>query len=191
MISSGIVVGLVLVLIILLIRSVVRGSKKTDLFVVEKNLEVRSPAFQADGFIPKKYSGRGEDVSPPLSWSKPDPRAQSIAVIMDDLDHPIGIFNHWVIWNLPATLTKLPEGIEHGVVVESLGGAIQGKSAYGGKHYYRGPKPPMGSHRYRFSVYVLDEKLALSDEAGKVELQTAMQGHVIQYGELTGVFGSK
>jgi hypothetical protein len=109
---------------------------------------------------------------------------------MDDLDHPIGIFNHWVIWNLPATLIELPEGIEHGAVVGSLGGAIQGKSAYGGKHYYRGPKPPMGSHRYRFSVYILDEKLALPDDAEKVELQTAMQEHVIQYGELTGVFGS-
>ena len=72
-----------------------------------------------------------------------------------------------------------------------LGNAIQGKSQYGGKHYYRGTLPPFGVHRYVFKVYVLDTVLELDQNAGKIELQKAMDGHILQYGTLMGKFGQE
>jgi hypothetical protein len=154
------------------------------------NLAVESPGFEPDGEIPKRHSGYGEDLSPALSWSEVDGAAVSIAIIMDDLDHPMGIFNHWVIWNIPATWNELPEGIGRGAVLEAFPDVIQGKSAYGGKHYYRGPKPPLGSHRYRFQVFVLNKALAIPKDSTKADVINAMQGQILQYGELIGVFDS-
>ncbi|TYB31887.1 MAG: YbhB/YbcL family Raf kinase inhibitor-like protein [Candidatus Mcinerneyibacterium aminivorans] len=156
----------------------------------EINLEVTSNAFENNGDMPVKFTGRGEDISPQLKLDKIDSNAKSIAVIMDDLDHPIGVFNHWLIWNIPADFNVIPEGIPRKEVVPSLGNALQGRSAYGGKHYYRGPKPPFGIHKYKFKVYVLDIMLDLKKNANKEQLQKAMKGHILQYGTLTGQFGS-
>ena len=160
-----------------------------DLVQPTKNLKVTSPAFADGGSMPRRYSGRGEDLSPPLEIHDISPDAQSIAVIMDDHEHPAGIFNHWVIWNIPASYGRIPEGIPHAEVVPSLGGAVQGRSAYGGKHYYRGPLPPFGTHTYVFKVYVLDTTLDLPASARKPDLQREMEGHILQFGTLTGTFG--
>ena len=153
------------------------------------NVKITSNAFTEGGNIPVKHTGRGEDISPQLKLNQVGDRAKSIAVIMDDLDHPFGMFNHWVIWNIPADNNIISEGIPREKVVDSLGEAIQGKSHYGGKHYYRGPKPPFGTHEYSFKIYVLDTVLDLPVETGKYELQKAMKGHILQYGVLTGRFG--
>jgi Raf kinase inhibitor-like YbhB/YbcL family protein len=154
------------------------------------NLDVTSEAFEDGGMIPVKYTGRGEDISPQLKLNEVNPKAETIAVIMDDIDHPFGLYNHWVIWNIPASFSEIPEGVPREEVVSTLGNAVQGKSHYGGKHYYRGPLPPFGTHDYIFKVYVLDKALNLDSDAGKAELQKAMEGHILQYGELTGRFGS-
>lgn len=153
------------------------------------NLNVTSNAFENEGNIPLKYTGRGEDISPQLKLGTIDPKAKTITIIMDDLDNPIGIFNHWVIWNIPASFVDIPEGIPKSEVVPSLGNAIQGKSGYGGKHWYRGPLPPFGTHRYIFRIYVLDSELDLTNDSGKKELKKAMEGHILQYGTLTGEYG--
>lgn len=155
-----------------------------------ENLTVTSTAFENGGTIPKRHTGRGEDVSPELSLGPLDGNAQSIAILMDDMDHPIGAYNHWVIFNIPASFTTVPEGVPKGETVKTLGNALQGRSEYGGKHYYRGPKPPFGSHRYVFRVYVLDAFLNLGPEANKSALLKAMGGHILQYGTLTGSFGN-
>jgi Raf kinase inhibitor-like YbhB/YbcL family protein len=155
------------------------------------NLNITSEAFEDGGMIPAKYTGRGENISPSLKLDAIDPKAKTTALIMDDIDHPLGIYNHWVIWNIPASFGEIPEGIPREEVVSSLGNAVQGKSQYGGKHYYRGPLPPFGTHDYIFKVYVLNKTLDLESDAGKAELQRAMEGHILQYGELTGKFGGK
>ena len=152
----------------------------------QEELTVTSSAFAEGGKIPVKYTGRGEDISPDLQLSAISEKARSIAVIMDDLDVPgIGILTHWVIWNLPAR-NLIPENIPHGEVVPSLGGAVQGIGY--GKHRYRGPNPPFGSHRYQYNVYVLDKQLDLSGNSGKKELLKAMEGHILQHGSITGLF---
>ena len=156
----------------------------------DENLKVTSTAFENGGNIPKRHTGRGEDVSPDLSFGPISKNAQSVVIVMDDLDHPIGTFNHWVIWNIPASFTSVPEGVPKDEMVASLGNAVQGRSEYGGKHWYRGPLPPFGAHRYVFRVYVLDGFLSLKANANKTALLTAMEGHILQYGTLTGSFGS-
>jgi hypothetical protein len=157
----------------------------------EVNLCVSSDVFENGGIIPKRYTGRGEDISPPLKLGPVMAEAKSIAVIMDDPDTPIGTFTHWVIWNIPANTGFIPEGIPKEKTVSSLGNACQGRNGYSTAGY-RGPKPPrgLGTHTYRFKVYVLDTELALRSGAGKRQLLRAMKGHVIQHGILTGRFGS-
>lgn len=154
------------------------------------NLHVTSTSFKNGGIMPVKYTGNGEDISPQLKLHEIDPKAKTIAIIMDDLDTPFGIFNHWVIFNIPASFDNIPEGIARLEIVPTLGNAIQGKSSYGGKHWYRGPKPPFGTHRYIFKVYVLDVVLDLNKDAKKTELQKAMDGHILQYGTLEGKFSA-
>jgi Raf kinase inhibitor-like YbhB/YbcL family protein len=162
-----------------------------DLVQPSENLKVTSPAFANGGSMPTRYSGRGDDLSPPLDLHEIDSNARSISVVMDDHDHPAGIFNHWVLWNIPAGYTRIPEGIPHAEIVPLLGEAVQGRSAYGGTHYYRGPLPPFGTHTYVFKVYVLDTTLDLPPSARKPDLQRAMDGHIIQFGTLTGTFGGR
>jgi len=65
------------------------------------------------------------DVSPPLSWSDPPEGAASFVLIVEDPDAPMGVFTHWVIYNIPVTLRKLPEGIPAKGEVEGIG--VQGK----------------------------------------------------------------
>ena len=79
--------------------------------------------------------------------------AESIAIIMDDMGHPIPAYNHWVIWNIPA-ISLIPENIPHGEQVDSLG-AIQG-CGYG-KHRYREMCiRDRGSTAYMFSAELID-----------------------------------
>jgi len=155
-----------------------------DSYLVE-NIKITSKAFENGGTIPLKYTGKGEDISPDLQLSSISPTAKSIAVIMDDFDHPMGIFNHWVIWNIPV-MKEIPEAIPPGAIVSSLNGAVQGIGY--GKNRYKGPNPPFGTHRYKYQIYVLDKLIDLGSDAGKEELLKKMKGHILQYGSITGMF---
>jgi len=149
-----------------------------------ENLTVTSPAFENEGIIPNVHTGYGADLSPEIRLSRIDGLAKSIAVLMDDLDHPVPGYNHWAIWNIPVTQV-IPAGIPHGRAVDILPGAVQGRGY--GKHRYSGPKPPFNwSHRYRFSVFVLDSMLELPAKSGKRGLIKAMSGHILQQGMLLG-----
>lgn len=182
------VIGILLVIgVVFMLFKKLNGHDYVD---PENSLKITSDAFEEGGMIPVKYTGKGEDISPSLNWGKLDPKAKTVAIILDDLDTPMGVFNHWVIWNIPASLSGIPEGVPKEEVVKSLGNAVQGKSGYGGKHYYRGPLPPFGTHRYVFKVYVLDTVLDLDKDTGKEGLQKAMKGHILQYGTLMGKFGA-
>jgi Raf kinase inhibitor-like YbhB/YbcL family protein len=179
---------LVVILAVLVIAAVAFLSKRghTDISVdsAVPRLNVTSSAFDNLSVMPDKYTGHGEDASPGLELSELVEDAATIAIIMDDLDVPWKAnFNHWVIWNIPAT-TKIPEAITPGGTVSGLNGAIQGV-AYG-PNRYRGPMPPFGTHRYQFHVFVLDTTLDLDSSCGKYDLINAMEGHIIQYGSIIG-----
>lgn len=153
---------------------------------MKNSIKVTSPAFENEGIIPMQYTGRGEDISPELHLSPISEDAKSLAIVLDDLDHPIPRYNHWTIWNLPV-MQVIPEKIPHGESVTKLNGAVQGKGY--GKNRYRGPKPPFNlSHRYQFDVYVLDCLLDLSSSSKKRHLLKAMENHILQKGSLVGRF---
>lgn len=161
-----------------------RGTSDIKISDSIERIEVTSAAFEDLGVMPEAYTGNGEDNSPPFQLQGVSADAASIAIIMDDLDIPLmGNYTHWTIWNLPVSDT-IPEAIPHGETVEGLGGAIQGMGY--GQHQYRGPKPPFGTHRYQFHIFVLDATLPLEPSAGKKELLAAMEGHILQYGSITG-----
>jgi Raf kinase inhibitor-like YbhB/YbcL family protein len=151
---------------------------------VMNELIVKTPAFEHEGLIPKQYTGYGADISPEIHLSNIDDRAKSIAIIMDDMGHPIPAYNHWVIWNIPV-IQVIPGNIPHGKTVDVLSEAIQGRGY--GKHRYRGPKPPFNwSHKYQFNVFILDCTLNLPVASRKRDLINAMDGHIIQQAILVG-----
>jgi len=149
-------------------------------------VEVRS-VFGNMERIPVDYTCDGADISPPLTIEGVSDKAVSIAIIMDDPDAPVGTFTHWVAWNIPA-VNKIPENIPKEKMVTQPVKMLQAKNDFG-RYGYGGPCPPRGKpHRYFFKVYVLDATLG-EDIKSKNELLKAMEGHVIQYGELVGLYG--
>jgi hypothetical protein len=152
-------------------------------------LRLSSSAFNEGEKIPKKYTADGPDVSPPLKIEGAGPNAESFALIMDDPDAPAGTWVHWLIWNILAKSTKIPEGIPADREVKALSGAKQGVNDFG-RIGYGGPSPPPGSaHRYRFKLYALDATLDLRAGASLEELEKAVKGHTIAESVLTGIYG--
>jgi Raf kinase inhibitor-like YbhB/YbcL family protein len=155
---------------------------------MEKVFNVTSPAFKNGDSIPIKYTGKGIDVSIPLNLNNVSSLGKSIAIIMDDPDAPTPTpFVHWLIWNIPTTITMIPEGIPNDKEVAILNGAIQGKNDFG-EIGYMGPNPPSGTHAYKIKVYVLDRLLDLKAGSSKASLENAMKGHIIQSTLLEGKF---
>ncbi len=149
-------------------------------------ITITSSAFPDRGNIPSKYTCDGANVSPPLAWGEPPPKTQSFALICDDPDAPIGVFTHWVIFNIPSGA----RGLEEAVPAEGrlANGALQGRNGFG-KIGYGGPCPPKGpAHRYVFTIYALDASLDLDPGASKKDLLKAMEGHIIAQGQLIGTY---
>ena len=159
-----------------------------DQIPTEGTLAITSPAFKDGEYIPKKYTGRGEDISPELNIDRLPAGTLSLAVTMDDLDVPMSkIFPHWVIWNLPAE-TTIPENIPSKTKIPETG-AVQGM-AYG-EHCYRGPKIPRfmkKPHRYVFTVYALDTILDIYIDTMERDLLHWMNGHILGRGRITGLY---
>ena len=152
-------------------------------------LTLQSETFSQNQAVPRKYSGEGDDISPPLTWSDVPDGTKELALIMDDPDAPAGTWVHWVIYKIPADSGGLSEGIPTSAQVSSPAGALQGKNS-GNKIGYGGPAPPPGHglHHYHFKLYALDVKLGLDSGASKQSLLGAMQGHILAQGELVGTY---
>ena len=149
-------------------------------------LSLSSPSFSNGGGIPKKFSCDGPDVSPQLSWTEPPPGTAIFALLVDDPDAPAGNWNHWTIWNLPASARSLPEGV--GKARRLPDGSQQGMNDFK-KVGYNGPCPPANKpHHYHFQLFALDRKLNLTGDAGKPELEAAMKGHILAQAEWIGTF---
>jgi len=141
-------------------------------------MKLTSDAFGENEAIPSRYTGDGEDVSPPLQWTDSPEGTQSFALICDDPDAPAGTWVHWVTWNIPAEERTLAEGSK---------GNSEGKNDFGNSGY-GGPAPPSGTHRYFFKLYALDTTLSLPDTATKADLESAMNGHVLADAQFMGTY---
>ncbi len=158
------------------------------MIVKEGEMEILlfSTAFKDGERIPAKYTCEGQDISPLLEWGEPPPGTRAFALIVDDPDAPMGVFTHWVIFNIASDSRQLVEAIPtQGQLPD---GALQGKNDFG-RTGYGGPCPPAGRpHRYQFTLYVLDQPLDLKAGISKEQLLSAMQGHVLAQGQLTGTY---
>ncbi len=146
----------------------------------EKKLTISSPAFENNQSIPAKYTCDGTNVNPPLKIGNVPPESKSLALILDDPDAPGGTYVHWILWNINPGVGEIKEKS----VPE---GAVQGKNDFK-KNSYGGPCPPSRAHRYLFKIYALDSQLKLDPKSTKVDLETAMEGHILARGELVGVY---
>ena len=144
-------------------------------------ITVTSPDFAAGEQIPERFSCEGQDVSPELVWTGVPPGAVEVAVVVDDPDAPTGIYVHWVIFGLDPALS----GLEEGQVPD---GALQAQNS-AGSVAYKGPCPPGdSSHRYRFTVYALDEPLGLPDGIGVGEALDGIRDRALARGRLEARF---
>jgi Raf kinase inhibitor-like YbhB/YbcL family protein len=151
-------------------------------------LELLSDAFASGGTIPVQYTCEGENLSPPLAFRGVPAEAKSLMLICDDPDAPTGIFTHWVVYDLRASLDGLPKNVGAGAAPGN--GSSHGRNDLG-HNRYDGPCPPCGNrpHRYYFHLYALDQPLALSPGATRAQVMEGMQGHILAQAEVMGRFG--
>ena len=153
-------------------------------------MTLMSSVFAEGASIPSKYTCEGDQVNPPLSIAGVPANAKSLTLIMDDPDIPqvvkekmhVDVFDHWVLFNIPATTTEIAMGMTVGT--PGLNGA--------GKPMYTGPCPPKeyepSEHRYFFKLYALDIELSLKEGASKADVEKAMQGHIVAETQLIGKY---
>ena len=144
---------------------------------------LKSSAVNEGSIIGAKYTCDGADVSPPLSWSGCPEETESYALICDDPDAPAGTWVHWVFYDIPASVTDLPEHISTDKNPST--GGTQGVNDFR-KIGYGGPCPPGGTHRYYFKLYALDRESGLAPGATKQQLTAAMKGHILAEAQLMG-----
>jgi Raf kinase inhibitor-like YbhB/YbcL family protein len=137
-----------------------------------------SDAFVQGGSIPARHTCDGDDVSPPLSWREAPAGTATFALVVDDPDAPAGTWVHWVLFDVPASASGMPEG-------GRPTGAREGRNSWG-RTGYGGPCPPSGTHRYFFKLYAVDRTLGLEPGLTAAELARALEGHVLAEAVLMG-----
>lgn len=117
-------------------------------------MEITIKDFEYGSTIPRKFTCEGEDISPAISWSGYPAGTKYLAIIVEDPDAPIGIFTHWIIYNIPPEKKNLQENVEKKANLKD--GMTQGINDFG-RVGYNGPCPPRGhgAHRYFFRLIAL------------------------------------
>ncbi len=156
-------------------------------FSKEAHMLLSSSAFKPNGTIPVIYSCDGDDISPQLAWQNLPPGAKSLVLILDDPDAPRGTFDHWIVYDIPPSMTGLEEHFPEGGEVK---GVKQGKNDMG-MLGYGGPCPPPGhgTHHYHVKLYALNiATLGLPPGATKKQVEARMEGHMLEKAEMVGLY---
>lgn len=158
-----------------------------------QTLTLSSSAFTQGREIPSQYTCEGENKSPPLAWQGVPAGTKSLVLVMDDPDapdpqKPQRVWVHWVLYNLPPAAMNLPEGIR--TSVELPAGTLEGKNDWQ-RTGYGGPCPPIGRHRYVFTLYALDISFSDLHHPTKAQLEQAVEGHVLTSTQLIGTYQRK
>ena len=153
------------------------------------SLDIASIAFGANAAIPALYTCEGSDISPPLAWSGAPSGTKSFALIVDDPDAPDPAaptitWVHWVLYDIPATVTDLPEAVQPAALPAGTREGVNDWKRTG----YGGPCPPIGRHRYFHKLYALDVVLPDLRRPSKAVLEKAMEGHVLAQAVLVGTY---
>ncbi len=156
----------------------------------QEPIVVTSKSFAPSAEIPYTYSDYGDNISPQLAWRGAPKEAKSIVILMEDPDaKQPKPFVHWVLYNLPPSVTSLHEAIPPEMQLIGLSKSLQGMNSRGSVGYF-GPRPPYedAAHHYHFQVFALDRMLELSPGVDRATLLTEMRGHVLSSGELFGTY---
>jgi Raf kinase inhibitor-like YbhB/YbcL family protein len=164
---------------------VLQGIHGTDGGEKIMELKVTSAAFSQGGAIPRVHTCDGADTSPPLAWTAGPSGTVSYAIICDDPDAPMGTWVHWVMYNLPVSVTALKGDVPGKKKLAD--GSLHGVNDFR-RHGYGGPCPPGGTHRYFFKVYALDRTIDRGPGLTKKELLEEMEDHILAQGELMGTY---
>lgn len=145
---------------------------------------LRSDSFHDQGLLSPHYTCDGKDVSPQLAWQGVPPKTKSLAIVFADLDAPNGTFYHWIVYNIPPTVTSLAEDS-----TSLPPGAIIGKNDWK-KASYNGPCPPLGStHYYVITLYALDKVLKVDSAIAGAQLIELIQKSQIDKSDLELTYG--
>lgn len=152
-------------------------------------MTISSPAFLDSQAIPKQFTCDGDGINPALQFTDVPGEAKSLALLVEDPDAPTGTWIHWLMWNIPSTVTEIAQN-------SVPPGAVQGQGS-SGQNVFGAPCPPtpmpgsglVGIHHYIFTVYALDSKLTLPSYSTAENLHSAMQGHIITQAQIIGLYG--
>ena len=148
-------------------------NKNTD----QNAFTISTSAFDNNEEIPSRYTCDGDNINPEIIAENLPENTESLVLIVDDPDAPMGTFTHWIVWN-----------IEPGSIIrEDTVPGVQGLNDFKNTDY-SGPCPPSGTHRYFFRIYAMDSILELDPGSTRVDLEQAMQEHIIVEGELMGTY---
>lgn len=142
-------------------------------------MKLISPAFEHNKEMPSEYTCDGADTSPELNIEDVPENAKSLVLINDDPDAPVGTWDHWIVFNIPPSTSKINKGQEPA--------GTAGKNSWG-RTGYGGPCPPSGTHKYVFKLYALDTELNLPEGSTKKDIESAIEGHIIGQTELMGTY---
>jgi Raf kinase inhibitor-like YbhB/YbcL family protein len=149
-------------------------------------LMLSSPAIQDGGVVPDKYTAASQSpVTPPLTWTNIPAAAQSLVLIVHDVDvvmqKGMGDNPHWIVFNIPPTTTSLAEGLPATPALPDGSVQLSRKNGQGvvSVGYLPFAPPPGFVHHYNFDLYALDIKLPLDTNASRADVEGAMAGHIV------------
>lgn len=148
-------------------------------------LTVTTPGWMDGGDIPFEYTTYRTNTFPGVNWTSGPAGTKSYALIMQDSDGRVGLVQHFSVFNIPASMTKLDRGM---TPTGNPAGSFYGPNYQGPAHAYTGPRTPAGpKHHYHLQVFALDTTLDPS-AAGTIDQLTAqMKDHVLAAGEVVGL----
>lgn len=147
------------------------------------DLSLSSAAFGPHERIPARYTGDGDNVSPPVQWAGAPAGTTQFALVCFDPDAPLAQgFTHWVLYGIPASTTNLSEGQRQDAFTPGVNGA--------GQQGYIGPQPPPGHgpHHYFFNLYALNLPATLPPGLTREQLLQAIDGHILEQARLVGIY---
>jgi Raf kinase inhibitor-like YbhB/YbcL family protein len=142
-------------------------------------MEIISKSFKNGGLIPSRHTCDGGHVIPHLEFLNPPRETVSFVLIMDDPDAENGMWDHWLVFNIPAYVREVFEGVPPE--------GSPGRGTSNNLNYF-GPCPSSGSHRYIFHLYALNSILEIPDGADKSDIKGAMKEHILAEAEIIGTY---